>query len=397
MAATEVSRRASRPAFLRSLPWVAAGLGALAARNAHAQSNVDFRYLFYKESGGRTQVSNPDIFLHQDFGDTGGQLSLLLAYDTISGASPTGGYPTSDTTSSASGGSSTTSNVPQVAYHDTRRSGTLSYARKFGANLPSIDLSYSRENDYLSRSAGFSDAWTMAHGRGTLHFGASLSHDVVMPVTNRLDLAKSSDAYAAGWTWIVGERDLLDLSMSLTRLNGYLDDPYKIVPVGDATLPEHRPDSRSRRAVVAKYGHYYDVRGALKMTYRYYFDDWGIKAHTIEAIYDQHVGERWIVSPQVRLYTQTAASFFTDKLSAPRTYMSADYRLSPFDNVLGGLTLSYQVRPGLWASVGGTTQSQRGRDRVVPTGSSGELGDAGSVSSADLATTTITIGLSWRY
>lgn len=402
MAATDPRRQEIRPGLVRTLPWVAAGLGALAARDACAQSNLDFRYLYYKESGGRTEVQNPTVLLNQDFGEGGGLLSLLLGYDTISGASPTGGYPTADTTSSASG-STTSGSVPLVAYHDHRRSGTLSYARRFGANLPSVDLSYSKENDYLARSAGFSDAWTLAHGRGTLHLAASASRDVVSPVTNHLALDKSENGLAAGWTWIVGERDLFDVSGSLMRLTGYLDDPYKIVPVGATTLPDHRPDARTRKALLAKYGHYYTVRGALRTVYRYYWDDWGIRAHTVDLQYDQRYGSRWIVSPRLRLYTQTAASFYGSSFAAPQPFMSADYRLSPFDSVLGGLTVAYEIRPGMTVSIGTTSQSQRGRDRVTPISTTppgefpAEDGGVGTVSAADVTTTTWTVGLSWRY
>ena len=88
------ARRLSRR--LRELPWIAAGLGALASRDAFGQSSVDAKLLYYKESGGRTQVLNPLVLLHQDLGDQWGNLDLLLAYDSISGASPSGGYPTAD-------------------------------------------------------------------------------------------------------------------------------------------------------------------------------------------------------------------------------------------------------------------------------------------------------------
>ena len=400
MAATRRKRKDRTRRRLRKLPWFAAGLGALAAPGVHAQSNLDFRYLFYKESGGRTQVSNPTVLLHQDFGETGGQLSLLLGYDTISGASPTGGYPTADTVTSASGSSSSTS-IPLAQYHDQRKSGSLSYTRKFGSQLPSVDLSYSKENDYLSHTWGASDAWTMAHGRGTLHLGFSLSSDTVTPVTTHVDHPKSTDQYAAGWTWIAGEKDLFDVSATVMNLSGYLDDPYKIVPVGTGTMPEHRPDSRARRAVVAKYGHYYTSRAALRTAYRYYWDDWGIHAHTLDLDYDQHLGARWLVSPRLRFYTQNAASFYAVSLPSAETYMSADYRLSSFNSVLGGLTLSYELRNGLTVSGGATAQTQSGRDRVVPLGASGGGGEdgstAGTVSAADLTTVTFTVGLSWRF
>lgn len=408
MGATSRRRRRRTP----KLPWIAAGLSALAAGRAEAQSNLDFRYLYYQESSGRTKVLNPWLNLHQDFGLKGGALSLLVGYDTISGASPTGGYPTADATTSASGASA--SSIPQVAYDDTRKSATLGYARKFGAHLPSIDISYSKENDYLARSAGLSDAWTLAHGRGTLHFGASISRDVVTPVTTLVSVDKSSDAFALGWSWIAGERDLLDVSASLTKLSGYLTDPYKIVPITTGTvpeLPEQRPESRSRRAILFKHGHYFEgANSALKTTFRYYWDDWAIRAYTLELLYDKHAGPNWIVSPQLRLYSQSAASFFAYEFAAPQPFMSSDYRLAAFDSVLGGLGLSYRFPHDVTASLSATYQYQRGRERVVPRpaalppplaplGEGEGEGEGGTalVSSADMTVLALTVGLSWRY
>ena len=379
--------------------------------NAQAQSNLDFRYLYYKESAGRTKVLNPWIGLNHDFGLKGGALSLLLAYDTITGASPTGGYPTIDATTSASAAGS--SSIPLVAYEDTRKSVTASYAHKFGAHLPSIDISYSKENDYVARAAGVSDAWTLAQGRGTLHFGASISRDVVTPVTTKISSDKSSNALALGWSWIVSDRDLIDVSGSLTSLSGYLTDPYKIVPVGLGTAPENRPDSRSRKAILFKHGHYFvDARGALKTTFRYYWDDWAIRAYTLDLVHDQRLGSDWILTPELRLYTQNAASFFAYQFAAPQTYMSSDYRLSAFYSALGGLTLSYRFPHDVTLSVGATYQRQYGLDRVAPRtaiatpavsalGEGDDDGDdeggASLVSPADLTTITGTVGLTWRY
>jgi hypothetical protein len=388
---------------------VAAGVGAIASTQTRAQSSLEFRYLLYKESNERTEVSNPWLFLDHDFGLKGGHLTLLLGYDTISGASPTGAYPTLDATTSASGASS--SSIPLAEYEDTRTSATASYGRKLGAHLPSIDLSYSKENDYLARGIGVSDVWTLAEGRGTLHFGASLSRDVVTPVTTGLEHDKSSDGYALGWSWILGERDLVDLSGSLTRLSGYLDDPYKVVPVGATTVPEHRPDARSRYAALFKYGHFFvEAHGALKVTYRYYWDDWSIEAQTLELLYDQKLGSRWTVSPLLRLYTQSHASFFGYRFAAPQTYLSADYRLSAFESAQGGLTIAFAIRPRVIVSLGATYQYQHGVDRVVPDpapvpalrvpledGDEDEEGRPASVSAADLDVLTGTIGLTWRY
>ena len=387
-----------------------AGLGALAARDALGQSAVDTRFLFYKESGARTQVINPMILWQQDLGDAYGHIDVLLGYDAISGASPTGGYPTGDVTTSASGHLIASNTFPQAGYTDSRKSGSLTYGRKFGAHLPAVDVSYARENDYIAREIGVSDSWTMARGLGTLHFGASFSRDYVEPVknpeTNPAGLAlrypKNENGFSLGWTYILGERDLLDVSASLMNLSGYLDDPYKVVPIGvDAsqTAPEHRPDSRSRRALVIKYGHHYLWDGAIRATYRYYNDSWSIQAHTLEITYDQRVASDWIVSPQVRFYTQTAASFYASRLLVPHEFMSADYRLSPLHSILGGLMVTRVLDARLSASLGVTIQTQSGRDRVTPIVTTpppeGE-GGIPKVSAADMNVLTITGGLTWR-
>src|SRR6478672_10786025 len=97
VAVTKPRRR--RPRWTRiskRLPWLAAGLGAFAARDLHGQSSAEARFLFYQESGGRTQVLDPVVLWRQDLGASNGAFSLLLGYDAISGASPTGAYPTSD-------------------------------------------------------------------------------------------------------------------------------------------------------------------------------------------------------------------------------------------------------------------------------------------------------------
>jgi hypothetical protein len=383
------------------MPWLAAGLGALAAREGRGQSLIDSRFLFYKESAGRTEVLNPVLFIQQDLGDRWGQLGVTLGYDAISGASPTGAYPTSDVTTSASGHLIQSGTFPSAQYRDRRKSLSLSWTRRFGAHMPSIDVSYAKENDYVARGFGLSDAWTMAGGLGTLHYGIAISRDIVEPVTNRLHLPKSEIGYSLGWTQVLGERDLLDVSASLMRLSGYLTDPYKVVPIGDVTagttLPEHRPDTRSRRALVVKYAHFYPWNGALHADYRYYDDSWGIRAHTLDLVYEQRLFTDWIVAPEVRLYTQSRANFSGASFPVPRTDMSADYRLSAFGSILGGVTISYAISPSMSANLGGNIQSQRGRDRVIPVPKAAGTPPGPSISAADLTVATVTAGFTFRY
>ena len=393
---------------LRDLPWIAAGLGAFAARDAYGQSSVDAQFLFYKESGGRTQVLNPLILWNQDLG-TAGQLSLDLGYDSISGASPTGAYPTSDVTTSASGTVTASGKIPQASYQDTRKSVGLSYGRRFGANLPTVTLTYAKENDYTARGIAISDAWTLMGERATLHFGVAISRDIVSPVKNpetnptgaALNYPKNTNGFSLGWTWIFGERDLADVSVSLMNLSGYLNDPYKVVPIGppDATqdVPEARPDTRSRRAVVAKYSHAFLWGASVNVLYRFYDDNWSITANTLDVTYNQKFGPDWIVSPEIRFYTQTGAYFFANRFPAPLTYMSADYRLSPFSSFMGGLTLSRRLYDSITANLGATVLSQHSNDPIPLVVTTPGARGATSVSAADMNVVTVTFGLTWLY
>jgi hypothetical protein len=383
-----------------------AGMGILGGRVVLAQSSVELRYLFYNESDGRTQVSNPNFLLHHEFSEKYGQIDLLLSHDSISGASPTGGYPTLNvtTSTSASGHSSTTAagKIPMVQYMDERKSEGITYSRRIGAHLPTVDLSHSVEKDYIAKGYGLSDDWTMFEGRGTLHYGLSLADDMVAPVTSTLRLPKKTRGYSLGWTWVFGEDDLLDVGASRMNQKGDLNEPYLIVPVGTTTVLDRRPDTRARDAYFLKQAHYFEWDGALKTTYRFYKDDWGLKAHTLDFTYDQHLDDGWILTPRVRLYTQNAATFYDAKFDSPQAYMSADYRLSAFSSVLLGCAVSTEIMPGLTLSLGGTYQIQQGRDQLTPlqraaTAGSPAIYAGPTVSAADVNTTTVTLGLKWQY
>ncbi|MDR3684728.1 MAG: DUF3570 domain-containing protein, partial [Geothrix sp.] len=383
-----------------------AGIGFLGGRVARAQSSVEMRYLFYSESDSRTRVSNPNLLLHEDLGEALGQIDLLLAHDSVSGASPTGAYPTLSvtTSTSASGISSTNAagKIPMVQFRDERKAEGITYSRRFGAHLPSVDLSHSVEKDYIARGYGVSDAWTLFEGRGTLHYGLSWSDDTVAPVTTTLRFPKKERDYALGWTWVVGENDLLDVGTTRTNLKGDLDEPYLIVPAGSTTVAEHRPDTRVRDAYFIKQAHHFEWSGALKTSYRYYRDDWGIRAHTLDFTYDQHLDDSWILTPSLRFYTQSAATFYGAKFAAPQTYMSADYRLSAMDSIQLGCSMSVDLSETLSLNYGGTYQVQRGRDRLTPlqaaaTTYAAAIYSGPSVSAADVNTTTLTLGLKWRF
>jgi hypothetical protein len=242
---------------------------------------------------------------------------------------------------------------------------------------------------------------------------------------------KSSLSFVAGWTQVLGPRDLCDVSLSLDELDGYLTDPYKVVPIvdpaGTVNVPEVRPDSRSRKAGLFKYGHYFLSRTALKATYRYYWDDWSLVAHTLDLSIDQRLGRNVILTPRLRYYRQGSASFFAYQFPARQEAMSSDYRLSAFWSWLAGIGLTVEMSDTFSFNVAGTYMDQTGIDRInsSPTAATPEPlrsrlrlrraafedddgdddddeddedgGGGGSVSPADLKIFTVTGGFTVRF
>ena len=82
--------------------------------------------------------------------------------------------------------------------------------------------------------------------------------------------------------------------------------------------------------------------------------------------------------------------------------MSADYRLSAMDSILLGCSVSVDLTNDLTLSFGGSYQFQQGRNQLTPLQTAATLSSpavyAGpTTSAADVNTTTLTLGLKWRY
>jgi hypothetical protein len=81
-------------------------------------------------------------------------------------------------------------------------------------------------------------------------------------------------------------------------------------------------------------------------TYRYYWDDWGVKSHTVDLKYRTDLPEHDWLQPHLRYYTQTAADFFVFglPLGAPLPrYATSDFRLGPLHSATLGLTYGCPV------------------------------------------------------
>jgi len=311
----------------------------------------------------------------------GASVFAQFGLDVITGASPTGATPSGSsttgppppelgvqTTTAASGGGSggqtpSPNAIPTAHFSDQRYGVDLGWTQPLGSHvIPSIGAHVSREKDYRSLGANGTLALDLYHHRTTLTMGGSVDQDQVFPVggivlglsdgtpSGFTSSDKRSTEALVGLSQVVSRRWLLGVSASQTRESGYLTEPYKVLSVVDAggvpvsSLREQRPDTRLRNAVTLA-SVYHLTSDVLHASYREYWDDWGVRSHTLDLALRHDLGDEKWVEPHVRAYTQSSADFFRFSLHEGARlpeFASADQRLGPLHSVTLGCGFGFR-------------------------------------------------------
>lgn len=127
----------------------------------------------------------------------------------------------------------------------------------------------------------------------------------------------------------------LDGSYGVTRQHGTLETPWNAVVKADGNFTDEvLPRDRTRHAMTANLAQHVPLtRTTARLAYRYYRDDFGIHAHTVEGAAYQYLASWLYVRAAYRFHDQTSPRFFATVLEpgfdikAPRT---ADSDLAAF-------------------------------------------------------------------
>jgi hypothetical protein len=209
----------------------------------------------------------------------------------------------------------------------------------------SLSLYQSKEPDYDVGSYGVGVSQEVFGGMTTVSMGFSRASDKVL----KKGSPEFSDRtlhwqYRAGVTQILTPKWLASVNFEAVSDSGYLGSPYRVARVFGATVPERNPRTRTSRAV--KFATIGDIGGgqSVRAEYRYFWDTWAIKAHTLEAGYSRRFGEDWIADGFVRGYRQNAANFYSDNAQIDTTYISRNRQLSTYNTLGFGLKAEYVYR-----------------------------------------------------
>ena len=325
----------------------------------------DYSFQFYDEGSDRIRTDSHYVRGRIDLDDKT-TFRFQWLRDAISGASPTGALPGSA--------------QPFLAELEDVRTAVLgAVARRFGEHLIEFEISKSIEEDYRSLGYALKDVWEFNDKNTAVTFGVNyLDDDVAVPTLGVRD--KHSFDLFTGINQTIDKNTAVTAGLTLGWSDGYLNDPYKAVqrtdivslPDGlggtieipvDNLYPENRPDNRFRQVLTLGGRHYFEgAHGAMDALYRFSHDDYGINSHTVQIEWRQEIGAKLEVTPFFRYYRQSAADFYVRSLDGlpietppndpdgSGIHYSADYRLSRFDAVSGGLRLRYKFNDTFSAS-----------------------------------------------
>jgi len=259
---------------------------------------------------------------------------------------------TTYTSDSVSGASPTYHSSGLAKMTDLRRAIDVELTRYFSRGSVSVGTSYSKEIDYISRGFNIQGSMSTEDKNTTFTLGGSFNNDSINPVIQpSVDEKKQVASGLIGVTRVLTPQDIVQLNVSYSKGTGYYSDPYK--------LYDNRPRHRNSVTALARWNHHFDdngTDGTVHLSYRYYSDSFGIRAHTLDAEYVQPLYKGWTVIPLLRLYAQNEADFYVSVGAAENAdptqptpppsdavYYSEDQRLSGFGAVTLGVKVSKQI------------------------------------------------------
>ena len=318
---------------------------AVPAKAAAAEvGEVGVTVLGYKERG-LMKITEPVLWGRARIAEVW-EVQASAAVDIITGASP-------QLVSNVTG--TPVQTITGASISDRRNTGDVKLTRRIGELALSVSRAISKEEDYRSKAFGLEAKWDLNQRNTTLAAGYGKSNDRVLSADDPLlNERRDTREYLIGATQVISPTAVVQSTLTWTRGTGWYNDPYKLTftfyPSGLPVLaPDRRPDHRDTLAWLTRYrAHFPAVGGTLQADYRFYRDDWGIRAHSLEVAWQQALGERWSLRPALRYYTQEAADFYSPIVPRSQpSVLSSDQRLAAWGGLSPSLRAAVRFDNGL--------------------------------------------------
>jgi len=284
--------------------------------------------LLYSDNDN-VHIATPQVGLVRTLDDDGGQVGVRAAVDVISAASV-------DVVTQATN-----------RFSEVRSEAGVHLSKSFSGRIPSVSYRFSQEPDYISHGGHIGISTPVRSKDTTVSGGYGYTYDRVGRHGTSFDsFSESMQLHSAdaSITQVLSPRTLVRLAYTLTVQDGYMEKPYRQVPMftqagldraamdgvtlgldnfADYALSsrpaESVPDRRYRHALATRMLHFVPSWDAsLKLDYQLYTDSWGVLSNLVEPAINHQLTDNWMVRGFVRIYHQTAADFWQ------KTYVVSD-------------------------------------------------------------------------
>nr|WP_294949980.1 DUF3570 domain-containing protein [uncultured Mucilaginibacter sp.] len=345
---------------------------------------VNFVSAYYNQNGNNSAVTG-GIGTEKltDFANT---IDLQMSRYSKSGKKHTFNFELGvDTYTSASSDKIDPNSISSASRQDMRIYPSLNWTvsdDKTG-NAFGITGSYSREFDYQSFGAGINLTRVSKDKNTQFDFKAQVFLDkwkVILPVELRppgygsgsdkedhlpVD-SKPRNSFSTSFSLsqVISTRLQMAIIVEPSYQHGLLATKYQRDYFTDGSVRvENLPDSRYKLPIGVRFNYFLDDHFIVRLFYRYYMDNWGIRANTAELEIPVKLTSFISVSPFYRYNTQTGTRYFApygqhnpndefyssdyDLSSMHSNFVGANLRLTPPGGVLGSQHLTaLELRAG---------------------------------------------------
>lgn len=237
-----------------------------------------------------------------------------------------------------------------------------------------LTYSFSKEYDYISH--GFTASWAKASKDNNREFSIKASAfidkwTVILPIEFRTGTVgsgkggaqntKPRNSYSAAFSLsqVVNERLQLMAIVEPSYQEGLLSTPFHRIYFSDNTVAvEKLPGSRMKLPIGVRASYFFGDNAILRAFYRYYMDDWGMTAHTVNLEGSYKITPFISISPYFRFNNQTAVDYFKGykENNSASAYYSSDYDISGMNTNFYGSGVRFAPVNGVlgmkhWSSV----------------------------------------------
>ena len=294
--------------------------------------------LYHAYDGGGVEVNGPSVLVRKSIGNS---------------VSAFGNYYV-DNVSSASIDVVTQSGAS--AYTEERTEYSVGGEYLHDKTTMSLAYTSSSESDYEANTASFNISMDMFGDLTTVTLGYALGSDIVRSNAD-LTFEDTIDRrnYRVSVSQVLSKNSILGFIFETVTDEGFLNNPYRSYRYRDGGggylwAPENYPRTRTSNAAALRLRYFLPYRAAVYGGYRYFYDDWDIRADTFDLGYVHPFRKNWLFDINFRHYSQNSAFFYSDLFNVADefTYQGRDKELSTFTSQTIGLGVSYEFTKNNW-------------------------------------------------